>query len=296
MAGDGWITPSNINNVLNELDEYLAQQNQHVEMYIAGGARMVLGLTTDRKTKDIDGIIRRGRDALQEAAQAVGERRGIAPGWVNEDMWTAIPRQRDSQEQTVYKGKNLTIQGASPEHMLAMKLRGTRDIDEEDTDEIIRHLGVKDTGHAFAIAERVYQTDGNRARLEILKGIERLAERRPDIEITHRPLRPTEKRGHAPEKKAGPDGPTENRNPNEGTGKNRDAQKGGIVFKQRSDGRFDIRQQETENGPTKTLRSSESIRSGLEWLARNGFVAETEIPRLERNLLEDLKRKRTRAR
>lgn len=69
-----------------------------------------------------------------------------------------------------------------------------------------------------------------------------------------------------------------------------------IIFKERSDRRFDIRQQETDNGPTKTLTSADSIRSGLEWLARKRLLAETEIPRLERKLLEDLKRNRTRGR
>ena len=69
-----------------------------------------------------------------------------------------------------------------------------------------------------------------------------------------------------------------------------------IIFEERSGGHFDIKQRKTENGPTKTLTSCESIRSGLEWLARKKLVAETEIPRLERNLLEDLKRKRTRER
>jgi predicted nuclease of predicted toxin-antitoxin system len=61
-----------------------------------------------------------------------------------------------------------------------------------------------------------------------------------------------------------------------------------IIFEERSGGHFDIKQRKTENGPTKTLTSYESIRSGLEWLARKKLVAETEIPRLERNLLEDL--------
>ena len=71
---------------------------------------------------------------------------------------------------------------------------------------------------------------------------------------------------------------------------------GSIVFQERSDGHFDIKQQESENGATETLTSSESIRSGLEWLARKNLVAQSEIPRLERNLLEQLKRERTRGR
>ena len=48
MAGNGWLTPSNINEVFKELDRSLEKEGEHVEMYVAGGARMILGLRTDR--------------------------------------------------------------------------------------------------------------------------------------------------------------------------------------------------------------------------------------------------------
>ena len=92
MAGNGWLTPSNINDVFKELDRSLEKEGEHVEMYVAGGARMILGLRTDRATEDIDGIIRTGREALKRAAREVGSRHGAKPGWINERMWTAIPR------------------------------------------------------------------------------------------------------------------------------------------------------------------------------------------------------------
>ena len=66
------------------------------------------------------------------------------------------------------------------------------------------------------------------------------------------------------------------------------------MFHKRSDGRFDIKHEDDADGATKTLTSCESIRSGLKWLARRKLVAESEGPRLERNLLEELKRGRTR--
>ena len=65
---------------------------------------------------------------------------------------------------------------------------------------------------------------------------------------------------------------------------------GRIVFHKRSDGRFDIKHEDDADGATKTLTSCESIRSGLKWLARRKLVTESEVPRLERNLLEELKR------
>ena len=187
MAGNGWLTPSNINDVFKELDRSLEKKGGHVEMYVAGGARMLLGLRTDRSTEDIDGIIRTGRKALERAAEEVGTRHGAKPGWINERMWTAIPRVEDSRARTLYEGRHLKIIGASPEHMLAMKLRATRAVDAADADAIIRVIDIRDTGSALAIAEKVYQADGNRARLEILKGVERLAQRQPHLTRTHGP-------------------------------------------------------------------------------------------------------------
>ena len=69
-----------------------------------------------------------------------------------------------------------------------------------------------------------------------------------------------------------------------------------IVFEERGDGRFDVNQRETDTGSTKTLTSTESIPAGLVWLAAERLIAKEEIPRLERNLLEDLERNRGRGR
>lgn len=69
-----------------------------------------------------------------------------------------------------------------------------------------------------------------------------------------------------------------------------------IVFKERNDGRFDVNLREIETGSTKTLTSTDSILAGLSWLVHEKLIAEEEIPRLERNLLEDLERNRERER
>lgn len=67
-----------------------------------------------------------------------------------------------------------------------------------------------------------------------------------------------------------------------------------IVFEERDDERFDVNQRETDTGSTKTLTSTDSIPAGLAWLAAERLITKAEIPRLERNLLEDLERNRGR--
>ena len=67
-----------------------------------------------------------------------------------------------------------------------------------------------------------------------------------------------------------------------------------IVFEERDDSRFDINQRETDTGAAKTLTSRDNIPAGLAWLATKGLIAKEEIPRIERNLLEELERSRNR--
>lgn len=69
-----------------------------------------------------------------------------------------------------------------------------------------------------------------------------------------------------------------------------------IVFEERNDTRFNINRREIETGATETLTSTDSIAAGLAWLAAEKWITKDDIPRLERNLLEDLKRDRERGR
>ena len=57
MARDGWLNAENIQKFLDEVDRELGHGRDRVEMYIAGGARMILGLRDNRATSDIDGLI-----------------------------------------------------------------------------------------------------------------------------------------------------------------------------------------------------------------------------------------------
>ena len=78
--------------------------------------------------------------------------------------------------------------------------------------------------------------------------------------------------------------------------RNRHEEQPVIIFHERKDGRFDIKQKEVENDSTRILKSAVSIRAGLEWLAENNLVPRTEIPQFERNTIEDLERERARRR
>ena len=100
-------------------------------------------------------------------------------------MSLSLPRKKDSGEVTLYAGNKLVIKGASKKHMLAMKLHAHRTVDIGDAAAIADLMDIKDTATAQKIAEDVYETEGPESRKKIHRGLELLAEARPDLARNH---------------------------------------------------------------------------------------------------------------
>ena len=192
MAGNGFLNPSNIRDVFDEVNRELGHSRDRVEMYIAGGARMILGIRNDRSTSDVDGLIKQGHGRLIKAAQHVSRRHAdLEANWLNEEMSLSIPRKEDTGAVTLYTGKKLIVRGASKPHMLGMKLRAHREVDIADASALVDVMKIKDTRSAQKIAEEVYSEEDEKAlqqaRLEINVGLEHLAAERPDLVKNHEP-------------------------------------------------------------------------------------------------------------
>ena len=67
-------------------------------------------------------------------------------------------------------------------------------------------------------------------------------------------------------------------------------------LEERKDGLFDITERLGSRGRSRTLQSGVTMRAGLEWLADAKRIAKHEVSQYERNLLDDLKRERQKAR
>ena len=67
-----------------------------------------------------------------------------------------------------------------------------------------------------------------------------------------------------------------------------------ITFEEKGANRFDVTEEQTESGRRTAITRAESIREGLEWLAKNNRIETGEIPTLERHLELELKRERNR--
>ena len=185
MAGDGFLDTNSLPRMLDALDRELGRERAKATVYIAGGARMILGIREDRKTSDIDGVIREGHGAVVKATQRIARREGIPESWLNEQMTQSIPRKPDTGEVTLYSGRHLLVRGASLKHMLAMKIYAHRRVDIEDAKEIIKKLKIDNTAEVRKITEDVYSDQLPEVQKKLDSGLGALADACPDLERNH---------------------------------------------------------------------------------------------------------------
>lgn len=114
---------------------------------------MAIGYQSRRVTRDVDAALRSGSDAFWEAADTVGVRHGLGPDWINSRAVAFMTNEPDATEFTL---PGLRIAIASPEHLIAMKLRAMRPRDIADLETPFRTVGITDPQHAADIHNRLF--------------------------------------------------------------------------------------------------------------------------------------------
>ena len=132
---------SRLEELFEELDDELGKAGASGELYVIGGARMAYGLNPARRTMDIDAVFRSGRNAIRKAAATVREKHKLPSGWLNEGAAGMLPTTTDNHEVPLFSGKNLKVQGASPERMLTLKVCSLRDKDWKDIKPLMTATG-----------------------------------------------------------------------------------------------------------------------------------------------------------
>ena len=129
----------------------------HGEMYLVGGAAMILEYEAARVTTDIDCVINEGADRIHEAAAEIAaERPGLAGDWLNETAAAAhhVPEDPDDKARPSYQGSHLTVTTASAERMLAMKLHARRGTDLKDIEQLLKFSKVGSGEEAKQLTEQ----------------------------------------------------------------------------------------------------------------------------------------------
>lgn len=153
-------TIDRVSGLLQELGERLAGRGIEGEIYVVGGAAMMLAYDRSRITRDIDAIgVPQEEIAAEVRAMAV-DHRDLDPDWLNARVLPLLPRGVDGERLQVLGGPGLTVNVASPRWMLAMKARAARD--DRDLDDIwvlCQILNLRAVDEIWAISDTVWGED-----------------------------------------------------------------------------------------------------------------------------------------
>jgi len=159
VSGGPWLTAEQLEHLLVELDEELGRTEVLADIYVVGGAAMALAYDGRRSTRDLDAIFRPA-ELVRDAAAQVAKRYpklGLRPDWLNDHAAHWVPTEPDIGKRVIYSGRAISVMVASPEFVLAMKLRAARDVrDRADIVMLCRLLGVSDEQRLLDVVEAAY--------------------------------------------------------------------------------------------------------------------------------------------
>ena len=160
------LTRGEIRAALGELAEMLMRRRAQGRIYIAGGAAMAFAYDSDKLTRDIDAAIVEGHGAVIEAVSEIARSRGWPSRWLNEQATPYMPTVPDRHGRAVFDHPALKVVAASPEHMLAMKVRAARSSDVADARRLLDETGISRVEDVEALVQSVFPEEhlGERQR------------------------------------------------------------------------------------------------------------------------------------
>ncbi len=153
------LTRADLLEALQELIRELRARNVSGEIRIVGGAALSLSYFERDVTQDIDLMNVRGGDneAVAEAARSVASRLDLNDNWLNFEVTQsdALPTLgREVEWHTIFSSAQITIQVASAQALLAMKLRANRPgRDVNDIRALLALVGITDVASAETLYE-----------------------------------------------------------------------------------------------------------------------------------------------
>lgn len=149
------LTRDEVVALLTEVGQILHEQGSEATLYVVGGAAMALEYEARRITRDIDSSLQSGPDSFWEATRTVAARHGIDDGWINSQATCFFTNEHDDAASEIsLPGLKVTV--ASPEHLIAMKLRALRERDMDDLETLFRHAGITDPQQAADIHDALF--------------------------------------------------------------------------------------------------------------------------------------------
>ena len=149
-----------VRSLLVELGERLEGRGIEAEIYVVGGAAMMLAYDRKRVTRDIDAVGVPQEEIDIEVAAVAADHRDLDPDWLNARVLPLLPRSIDADRIEVMGAPGITVNVASPRHLLAMKARsGRSDRDLDDIWVLCQVLGLTEVDEVWEICTQVWGGD-----------------------------------------------------------------------------------------------------------------------------------------
>ena len=149
------LSADEIRRLFEELAGELSARGQRAEIFLVDGATVALCFDARRSTRDLDAIFV-PTDSVRRAAAVVADREGLDPDWLNDAVKGFLPGP-DANAARYFEAPGLTVDVASAEYLLAMKLFSSRvEIDADDIALLYREVGYHTVEEGIALVERSY--------------------------------------------------------------------------------------------------------------------------------------------
>jgi len=148
-----------IEDLLTKLGARCTTRGIKAEMFLVGGAAMVLAYSRERMTRDLDAVFEPKTPVYELARQSANEE-GIPPDWLNDAVKGLMPDRADDGEQVTFSAPGISVAIASPGYLFSMKaLSARQEADGGDLVSLARILGITTSEQAFAVIDRYYRPE-----------------------------------------------------------------------------------------------------------------------------------------
>jgi hypothetical protein len=188
-----------LRDAFHRLAERLNRDDTVGEIYIFGGAAMVLGYRARFATRDVDALFE-PRERVHRAAVEVAEEMGLPRWWLNDQAAVYLPRAKDERARLFFDHPNLRVTIVSPDHLLAMKALASRTYADIDDIKLLCEMrAITDVREVEEICARIYPDEplSDRSRI-VIEDIVAQLERERTVERTPSQERERD-RGRGPE-------------------------------------------------------------------------------------------------
>lgn len=158
MQGNDVFDRERILTLFRKLDAAMSETGAKVNMYVVGGAAIALSLENERVTSDIDAVY---DDTVVDAyVKRIALEEELPSDWLNHSVQAVLSYfNKDTDPKTIFTGSSISIQSASPEFVLAMKLASRREKDIDDIVLLTHELGIISKNELIKAVQRYFKAD-----------------------------------------------------------------------------------------------------------------------------------------